>query len=150
MLRPNVDSFIRKTAILSPPDMQKCLLDMLVLLHTLQPDIGKSPADPDSNLGSVSGDDEDAVSEIVISLSTLAGYEEDPKSVKKITSEDKEALLVDYFAGWALQEARNYRRFVAVTPLIPEVITNCCHIEIFSPKAFLTGISSKKSTTKPS
>jgi hypothetical protein len=147
MLRPNVKHFLRQTASKSEPDIKKGLLDILVLLNSLQPCFTKVSAHSDSDYESLSDDDDTVHPSKIISPSSLAGYEDAP-DVDKTTIETRERLLVEYFAGWAVQNARRFRRFVAITTLAPEDVANCHHIEIFSPKSFLT-VTSKTLTIKP-
>lgn len=49
-----------------------------------------------------------------------------------------EDYLVEYFAGWSLQNIGNHRRFFAVSPVTCLKKWNkWAHIEVWSPKAFM-------------
>jgi hypothetical protein len=94
-------------------------LDMLTEITELslgQPATYRSPADDESEAESLDGcDDEVGRSSLVVSPANIPAYDRCCTKGSDSTDWESDRVLVEWFAGWAAQNAQRHRKFPAVS-----------------------------------
>jgi len=119
---PNVKRWLRQKA-LHAGAVQPCFLDILGEVSELsmnQPVSYRSLPNEESEAESLDGyDDEFRKPSLVVSPANILAYDRCCGKANGSTELERDEILVEWFAGWAAQNAQRHRKFAAISGLSP-------------------------------